>query len=42
MRYQSKLDRPHIYSAWLMDVKEQSGEISSMFSGYKFVARKQD
>jgi len=30
----------HIYSAWLMDIKEHSGEISSMFSGYKFTAKK--
>jgi len=26
----------HVYSAWLMDIKEKGGEISSMFSGYKF------
>jgi len=26
----------HIYSAWFMDIKEKGGEISSMFSGYKF------
>jgi len=32
----------HIYSAWLMDVKEHGGEISSMFSGFKFTARKED
>lgn len=28
----------HIYSAWLMDIKEKGGEISSMFSGYKFTS----
>jgi len=27
----------HIYSAWLMDVKERNGTISSIFGGYKFV-----
>jgi Ni/Fe-hydrogenase 1 B-type cytochrome subunit len=32
----------HIYSAWLMDIKEHGGEISSMFSGYKFTVRKED
>lgn len=26
----------HVYSAWLMDIKEKGGEISSIFSGYKF------
>jgi len=31
----------HIYSAWLMDIKEHGGEISSMFSGYKFTVRKE-
>ena len=31
----------HVYSAWLMDIKERSGEISSMFSGYKFTVRKE-
>ena len=30
----------HIYSAWLMDIKEHGGEISSMFSGYKFTLKK--
>ncbi|WP_129128152.1 Ni/Fe-hydrogenase, b-type cytochrome subunit [Geomonas oryzae] len=29
----------HIYSAWLMDIKEHGGEISSMFSGYKFTVK---
>lgn len=32
----------HIYSAWLMDIKEHGGEISSMFSGYKFTVKKSD
>jgi len=27
----------HIYSAWLMDVKERCGTISSIFSGNKFI-----
>jgi Ni/Fe-hydrogenase 1 B-type cytochrome subunit len=27
----------HVYSAWLMDVKEKNGTLSSIFSGYKFV-----
>jgi len=31
----------HIYSAWLFDVKEHGGEISSMFSGYKFTVKKE-
>jgi len=30
----------HIYSAWLMDIKEQGGVMSSMFSGYKAVKGK--
>lgn len=30
----------HIYSAWLMDIKERGGEISSMFSGFKFTIHK--
>lgn len=30
----------HIYSAWLMDVKEKAGEMSSIFSGSKFIHRK--
>lgn len=29
----------HLYSAWLMDVKEMNGVMSSIFSGYKFVER---
>ncbi|PLX85796.1 MAG: Ni/Fe-hydrogenase, b-type cytochrome subunit [Desulfuromonas sp.] len=29
----------HIYSAWLMDVKEMNGVMSSIFSGYKFVEK---
>lgn len=32
----------HIYSAWLMDIKQHGSEISSMFSGYKFTAKKED
>jgi len=31
----------HIYSAWLMDIKERGSEISSMFSGYKFTVKKE-
>jgi Ni/Fe-hydrogenase 1 B-type cytochrome subunit len=31
----------HIYSAWLMDVKERAGEISSIFSGAKFIHRRE-
>ena len=27
----------HVYSAWLMDVKEKNGTMSSIFGGYKFV-----
>jgi Ni/Fe-hydrogenase 1 B-type cytochrome subunit len=27
----------HIYSSWLMDVKEKSGVISSIFTGYKTI-----
>ena len=30
----------HVYSAWLMDIKEHGSEISSMFSGYKFTVKK--
>ena len=30
----------HIYSAWLMDVKERGGVMSSIFSGYKPVKTK--
>jgi Ni/Fe-hydrogenase 1 B-type cytochrome subunit len=29
----------HVYSAWLMDVKEMNGTMSSIFSGYKFIER---
>ena len=32
----------HIYSAWLMDIKEHGSEISSMFSGYRFTVKKED
>jgi Ni/Fe-hydrogenase 1 B-type cytochrome subunit len=31
----------HIYSGWLMDIKERCGEISSIFSGSKFIHRKE-
>jgi Ni/Fe-hydrogenase 1 B-type cytochrome subunit len=31
----------HIYSAWLMDIKERGGVISSMFSGYKSIEGKE-
>jgi len=27
----------HVYSAWLMDVKERNGTMSSIFGGHKFV-----
>lgn len=30
----------HIYSSWLMDIKERGGEISGIFSGYKPVKAK--
>lgn len=29
----------HIYSGWLMDIKEKNGTIGSIFGGYKFVER---
>ena len=32
----------HIYSAWLMDIKERDGEMSSIFSGSKFITRKEN
>ena len=32
----------HIYSAWLMDIKEHGSEVSSMFSGYKFTVHKEE
>jgi len=32
----------HIYSAWLMDIKEHGAEISSIFSGYKFTLKHDD
>jgi Ni/Fe-hydrogenase 1 B-type cytochrome subunit len=32
----------HVYSAMLMDIKEHAGEISSIFSGYKYTLRKED
>ena len=31
----------HVYSAWLMDVKEKGGVMSSIFSGYKAVRNKE-
>jgi Ni/Fe-hydrogenase 1 B-type cytochrome subunit len=27
----------HVYSAWLMDVKERNGTMASIFGGYKFI-----
>ena len=27
----------HVYSAWLMDVKERNGTLSGIFGGYKFI-----
>jgi Ni/Fe-hydrogenase 1 B-type cytochrome subunit len=27
----------HVYSSWLMDIKEKNGTLSSIFSGYKFI-----
>ena len=27
----------HIYSAWLMDIKERNGTISGIFSGYRYI-----
>jgi len=27
----------HVYSSWLMDVKEKNGTLSSIFGGYKFI-----
>lgn len=31
----------HVYSAWLMEVKEKNGTLSSIFGGYKFVDPKE-
>lgn len=31
----------HVYSAWLMDIKEKGGVISSIFGGYKQVEEKE-
>jgi Ni/Fe-hydrogenase 1 B-type cytochrome subunit len=31
----------HVYSAWLMDVKERNGVMSSIFGGYKTVPEKE-
>lgn len=32
----------HVYSAWLMDVKERNGTLGSIFGGYKFIEPKED
>lgn len=32
----------HVYSAWLMDIKEKSGTMGSIFSGYKFFETEKD
>jgi Ni/Fe-hydrogenase 1 B-type cytochrome subunit len=32
----------HFYSVWLMDIKEQGSEVSSMFSGFRFTVKKED
>jgi Ni/Fe-hydrogenase 1 B-type cytochrome subunit len=29
----------HLYSVWLLDVKEKGGEITSIFSGYKYTTK---
>lgn len=29
----------HIYSVWLLDIKEKGGEITSIFSGYKYTTK---
>ena len=29
----------HIYSVWLLDVKEKGGEITSIYSGYKYTTK---
>ena len=31
----------HVYSAWLMDIKERGGVMSSIFSGYKTIEEKE-
>lgn len=31
----------HVYSIWLMDIKERGGVVSSIFGGYKAVQRKE-
>ncbi|BCR06881.1 Ni/Fe-hydrogenase, b-type cytochrome subunit [Desulfuromonas versatilis] len=31
----------HVYSGWLMDVKEQNGTMGSIFGGYKFIDPKE-
>jgi Ni/Fe-hydrogenase 1 B-type cytochrome subunit len=30
----------HLYSAWLMDVKERNGTVTGIFSGYRFIEPK--
>lgn len=30
----------HVYSAWLMDIEEKGGTMSSIFGGYKTVSKK--
>ena len=32
----------HVYSAWLMDIKEKSGTMGSIFSGHKFISPDED
>lgn len=32
----------HIYSAWLMDIKEHGAEISSIFSGFRFTVHREE
>ena len=31
----------HVYSAWLMEVKEKNGTLASIFGGYKFIDPKE-
>lgn len=31
----------HVYSAWLMEIKEKNGTMASIFSGYKFIDPKE-
>jgi Ni/Fe-hydrogenase 1 B-type cytochrome subunit len=30
----------HVYSAWLMDIKERNGTVSGIVSGYKYIEPK--